>query len=126
MPDNFISGNESYVKLGAVSYQFGKWKIPIDGGTKTFFAFGSNFQRTLPGGIKGQPSVEGAYDQGNMPLTVGALYELHLGWTTGVELVVNARLSTVEFGSEIGAGGEPGGKVTAGFESHGPFSVAFT
>ncbi len=126
MPDNFVSGNDGFVKLGTVDYAFKKWSFPVKGGTKVFFAFGSDFQRTLPGGKGAQITLEGAYDQGNMPLTVGMLYELHLGWSVGVELVVSARLSDPTFSNEIGAGGEPGGQVGVTFDSDGPFTIIFT
>lgn len=126
MPDNFISGNDSYVKLGALAYNFGEWKLPIDGGVKKFFAFGSKFQRTLPGGIAAAPVVSGPYNAGNMPLALHAVYELHLGFAAGVELVVNARVSNIEFGSKIEAGGEPGGQCSVTFESEGDFGITFT
>ncbi len=125
MPDNFISGNDSYVKLGAQSYSFSKWRLPVDGGVKKFFTFGSNFQRTTAGGIAATPVVEGPYNSGNMPLTVNTVYELHLGFAVGVELVLNARLSSVEFSTEISAGGDPG-QCSVTFESDGAFSVSFT
>lgn len=126
MPDNFISGNDAYVKLGVVEYAWKKWTLPVKGGTKVFFAFGSDFQRTLPGGKGAQITCEGAYNQGNMPLTVGVVYELHLGFADSIELVISARLSDPTFSAEIGAGGEPGGQLNAVFDSDGPFSIVFT
>lgn len=125
MANDFISGNDSYVKLGVVAYQFNKWRLPIDGGTKKFFAFGSSFQRTLPGGKSAQPQVSGPYDAGNMPLAVGVVYELHLGWAVGLELVVSARVSNIDYSSEVSAGGEPG-QCSVTFESEGSFTVSFT
>ncbi|AMV27372.1 hypothetical protein VT84_23435 [Gemmata sp. SH-PL17] len=125
MADNWISGNESYVKLGAVSYGFGKWRLPVEGGVKKFFAFGHNFQRTTAGGVSATPVVEGAYNAGNMPLVVNQVYELHLGFAVGVELVLNARLSTVEYSTQISAGDDPG-QVSVTFESDGVFTIAYT
>ncbi|AMV25526.1 hypothetical protein VT84_14100 [Gemmata sp. SH-PL17] len=125
MPDAFISGNDSYVKLGAQSYSFNKWRLPVDGGVKKFFAFGSNKQRTTPGGVAASPVVEGAYNAGNMPLSINVVYELHLGFAIGVELVLNARLASVEYSTEMSAGGEPG-MVSCTFESDGEFTVDFT
>lgn len=125
MADNYISGNEGYILLGAQPYGWKKWGFAVKGGTKVFFAFGSDFQRTLPGGKGAQITCEGAHDQGNMPLAVGTVYELHLGWAAGVELVVNARLADPSFSNEIGSGGEPGGQSSVMFESEGPFSVEF-
>lgn len=126
MPDNFISGNEGFTKLGSVEYSFKKWAFPIKGGTKVFFAFGSDFQRTLPGGKGAQITMEGAYNQGNMPLTIGTVYALHLGWAVGIELTVSARCSDINYSNEIGQGGEPGGQCSVTFESEGPFTVVFT
>ncbi|AWM40309.1 hypothetical protein GobsT_12220 [Gemmata obscuriglobus] len=125
MPDNFISGNNSYVKLGAVAFSFNKWRLPLDGGVKKFFAFGHNFQRTLPGGVAGAPVCEGPYNAGNMPLALGALVVLHLGFAAGVELAVNARVSTIEYSSEISAGGDPA-QCSVGFETDGEFTINFT
>ncbi|MBP3956469.1 hypothetical protein J8F10_14405 [Gemmata sp. G18] len=125
MADNWISGNNSYVRLGAQSYEFGKWRLPVEGGVKKFFAFGHNFQRTTAGGVAATPVVDGAYNAGNMPLTVNALYELHLGFAAGIELALNARLSSVEYSAEISAGGDPG-MVSCTFESDGEFSIIFT
>lgn len=125
MPDNYISGNESYVQLGAVTYNFSKWRLPIDGGVKKFFAFGSNFQRTLPGGIAAQPQVSGPYNQSNMPLVLNTVYVLHLGWAAGIELLLSARVANIEYSTEVSAGGEPG-QCSVTFESEGSFTVSFT
>ncbi len=125
MPDNFISGNDSYVKLGAASYSFGKWRLPVEGGVKKFFAFGHNFQRTTAGGVSATPVVEGPYNAGNMPLVVNQVYEVHLGFAVGVELVLNARLSTVEYSTQISAGDDPG-QVSVTFESDGVFTIAYS
>jgi hypothetical protein len=126
VPDNFISGNEGYVKLGATAYTFGEWQFPVEGGTRKFFAFGSDFQKTLPGGKSAQVTVKGPYNAGNMALVVGDVYEMHLGWAAGVELVVSARLDKVDFGNKIGQGGEPGGQISCTFESEGAFGISFT
>ncbi len=126
MPDNFIGGADSYVKLDALAYNFGKWRLPYDGGVRKFFAFGSNFQRTTAGGISASPVVEGPYNAGNMPLVLNQIYALHLGFAVGIELLLNARLANIEYSSETGQGGEPGGQVTCTFESDGSFTVSFT
>ena len=124
MADNFISGNESYVRLGSLSYSFAKWRLPIDAGVKKFFAFGSAAQRTLPGGYAGTPVCEGPYNAGNMPLALGALVELHLGFAPGVELAVNARIGSIEFSTEVSSGGEPA-QCSVTFETHGDFTISF-
>ncbi|HEY1188103.1 MAG TPA: hypothetical protein VGE74_10625 [Gemmata sp.] len=125
MPDNFISGNNSYVKLGSLSYSFSKWRLPIDSGNKKFFAFGSQAQRTLPGGYAATPVCDGPYNAGNMPLSAGVVYELHLGFAPGVELVVNARVANIEYSAEITAGGDPA-QCSVTFDSHGEFSISYT
>ncbi len=126
MPDNYISGNDGYVKLGIVDYGFGEWSFPVEGGVKRFFAFGSKFQRTLPGGISAQINMKGAYNQGNMPLVLHNVYELHLGWAVGIELTVSGRLDKVHYSNKIGPGGEPGGQCEVTFESEGAFGISFT
>lgn len=126
MSDNFISGNDAYVALDSVEYAFNKWTLPIEGGIRKFFAFGSKFQRTLPGGISSTIQLDGPYNQGNMPLALHALVEVHLGWEQGVELVVPARVANIEFSNAIGQGGEPGGQARVTLESNGEFQVEFT
>lgn len=125
MPDNYISGNDGYVKLGTTEYNFGNWKCSIDPGNKKFFAFGSRFQRTLPGGVAGTITAEGPYNAGNMPLTPGVVYEFHLGYESGLEIVVSARLGPIDFSNAIGAGGDPG-QVSITADSEGEFTIVYT
>jgi hypothetical protein len=124
--DNFISGVDAYVLLGAAPYSFRKWTIPYDGGCRTFFAFGSNFRRTLPGGLSADITLEGAYNQGNMPLVLQQVYPVHLGWEAGIELLTNARVNKITYSNETGQGGEPGGQAVVELLSDGEFEVAFT
>lgn len=126
MPDNFVSGVDGYTKLGAVAYNFGEWEFPVEGGTRKFFAFGHDFQRTLPGGKSAQITMRGAYNAGNMPLAVGVVYQLHLGWMAGIEIVVSGRLDKVRYSNKTGQGGEPGGQAECVFESEGVFGISFT
>lgn len=122
---SFISGNDGYVKLGATSYSFNNWKLTVDPGNKKFFAFGSRFQRTLPGGVAGTISASGPYNSGSTALAPGTVYEFHLGWEAGVEIVVSARLGPVDFTNAVQPGGEPG---TVGItaDSEGTFTISFT
>ena len=126
MADNFISGVQGSFLVDDIAMNFKNWKFPIDGGTRKFFAFGSGFQRTLPGGISAEITAEGAYNQGNMPLALGALGDLVLGWDDNVNLTVTARLSNIEYSNEIGQGGEPGGQCKVTFASDGEFEITFT
>ena len=126
MADNFISGNDGAVTLGSTEYSFKKWTIPIEGGTRRFFAFGSDFQRTLPGGKSAQVVLEGAYNQGNMPLTIGAVVTVTLVWTTLISIGLSARISNIEFSNEIGQGGEPGGQCKVTLDSEGSFTITFS
>lgn len=122
--DNFISGNDAYVKIGVSPYSFGKWGMKIDGGVKSFYHFGSPFRRTLPGGMAATITLEGPYNAGNMPLVVNGIAELHLGWAYGIEIVVFARIANIDYSTEISAGGDPAQcSVTA--ESEGAFQVTF-
>lgn len=125
MPDNFIGGNDSYVKLGAVPYGFNEWTLPVDGGVKKFFAFGTQGQLTVAGGYGADFSMQGVYNAGNFPLVVNNLYDVHLGFAAGIELVVTARLANVEFSTKLSSGGDPAG-VKCSWMSHGNFSLSFT
>lgn len=123
MPDTFYGGDTAYVKLGAASYSFNNWELPIDGGTKKFFAFGSNYQRTTAGGISGEVVCTGPYNVGNMPLVVNTIYELHLGHAPGVEHVVSARLANIKLSSTIDQGGDPD-TIACTFFSDGAFTAS--
>ncbi len=123
MADNYIGGADGYVKLGATAYNFAKWTCEFDPGNIKFFAFGSSFQITLPSGKSAKLSFEGPYNQGNMPLTPGTVYEFHLGWMVGIEIVVSARLGPLKVSNEIKQGGEPA-PVSCEADSHGSFTFA--
>ncbi len=121
----FISGNDGYLKIGALSYSFNEWKLNVEPGNKKFFAFGSAFQQTLPGGCAATITATGPYNAGATPLVPGALAEFHLGWATGIEFVVTARLGAVDWSNKIQPGGDPG---TVGItaDSHGIFAISFS
>jgi hypothetical protein len=125
MPEpNFISGQDMYVQLGSTQYAFSNWTFTIDPGNKKFFAAGSAFQRTLPGGIAGTIEADGPYDSGNMPLQAGQIYEFHLGLETGDEFVVSARLGPVKYKNQV-AGSDPANcSITA--DSDGEFDIDLT
>lgn len=125
MADNFISGVGANVNMDGVDYSFTSWKLPIKSGTKIFFAFGSDFQRTLAGAIGAAVVLEGYYNQGNMPLVIGTLVMLTLTWDTGITLVVQARVGDIDFGAKIDQTEEPGGTVTVTLPTDGPFTVSY-
>ncbi len=123
MADAFVSGNEGYVQLGATRYTFGKWSLAMDFGVKKFNAFGHNFQRTTAGAVAGQITAEGPYNAGNMPLAGNTVYTFHLGFAPGLELLLNARVSNLEYATEIGGTDPSQIKLTA--ESDGEFTIGF-
>lgn len=125
MPDNFIGGNDMYVKLGATPYSFAEWTFTVDGGNKKFYAAGSAAQRTLAGGYAGTIASKGNYNSGNMPLQVGVVYVFHLGIETGDEFTLSARLATVEYHNAVEAGGT-GATCSITADSDGDFDINLT
>lgn len=119
------SGNDAFVKLGATTMAFAKWSLDFDSGNKKFFAFGSAFQRTLEGGKGATITLEGPYDNATMSLTMGTVFEIHLGLTAALELIVSGRLADGSIGTEIAQGGDPAG-ISVKFDSDGSFALAFT
>lgn len=67
-------------------------------------------------------SIDGPYDQGNMPLVCGIQYIFHLGFdsTTGVELAVVAQVDEITPSND--AEGAPNVTITA--QSTGAFSAS--
>lgn len=87
------SGKTGYVKLGAAQYDFDEWTLTTDTDIGKYFILGYGFQLTTDGMNKGVVELKGPHNVGSMAVVQGAVYTFHLGWTTGVELVVPARVS---------------------------------
>jgi hypothetical protein len=123
MPFTPKSGTTGFVKLGAATYAFGKWKLAIKGGTPPVTNFtGGGFQQIVPGVVKGTLTLSGPWDYGNMPLVVNTSYVFHLGLDTGIELVVTAQVSGIEPEDDV----EDAARVTVTAESNGAFTAAIT
>jgi hypothetical protein len=119
----FLSGTTGYVKVGVITYRFGKWKITIKAGTPKVTNFaGSGYQQIVPGVVMATITLSGAYDSGNMPLAANSVYAFHLGMDTGVELAIPAQVSGIEADNDVE--GTPTVSVTA--ESTGVFTAAIT
>jgi len=120
-----VSGNDAFVKLGATTYAFRKWRLNFNAGVKIYHAFGSPAQKTTEGGYGGTITLEGPYDTGAMALVMGTLYTIHLGLTAALELIVAGRLADGELGAEMTPGGDPA-DIAVNFASDGVFAIAFT
>lgn len=127
MAYNPISGNNLTLSLAATAYTFGEWTYTIDGGIKKYFAAGSFFQRTLPGGVAGKITAKGTYDAGNMALAVGTVYAVILGIDSVLTLTFtcSARLASVEYHNVIESGGT-GMSCTIELDTDGSFTLTNT
>ncbi len=123
MPHNYISGKDGYVLVNDAEFAFDKWGLKVKTKTPSVKNFTSQgFEETVKGFTDGTISLSGPYDQGNMPLESGEVYEFHLGWKAGIEIVVNARVQ--EIGPDVNADDADRVSVTA--LSQGVFTAAIS
>lgn len=119
----YLSGKTGYVALGSTPYSFGKWKCSIKSGLPKVTNFKSQgFQALVAGILSSTITLSGPYEVGAMPLVAGQAYEFHLGLDVGIELVVTARIETLEPDNDVE--GAPAVSVTA--QSTGPFTAAIS
>ena len=117
---NVLAGKSGYVNTGGASYSFDKWSAPMKTGLPKTTNFNSGGARTLVVGIlEGDIDLEGPYDEGNMPFTVGSSYTFHLGYTTGVELVITAVVESITPTVSV----EDAQKVSIKAKSNGTFTA---
>jgi hypothetical protein len=90
---NQLSGKIGYTTIGAVSMAFRHWEAPLGVEVLDVSNFlSAGFDQMIVGFFGGTVDLEGAYDQGNMPLICGNLYTFHLGFNqTGlIEILMPA------------------------------------
>lgn len=96
MAFNPLEGFLGAVLLDADELAFDKWELEMNTGLPKVTNFTSNGAQVLVKGIyKGRISLEGPYDQGNMPFSIGAELEFTLQFTEGISIVVNAFIETI-------------------------------
>jgi hypothetical protein len=119
---NFSSTSDSGLASYGNLYAFRRWRLPMDIDLPDVTNFTSAGAYTfIPDCYRGIIELEGAYDAGNMPLTLGGLYSFTLGFqpTVPIALVVPAFVKHVE--ADIDVKREDILKVTAW--SSGPFAA---
>jgi hypothetical protein len=95
---NQLSGKIGYVNIGSTPYAFRHWSVPLKAEILDVSNFlSAGFDQEIVGFFGCKIDLEGPYDEGNMPLTVGALGTFHLGFnaTGAIELLVNAIVDEV-------------------------------
>jgi hypothetical protein len=123
MAFNPISGKDGSVVINNgsdVEYAFGKWSVPMKAGLPKVNNFTSDFQQLVAGLTSGTINLEGPYDGGNMPLTVGTKYTFKLNFNGSIQLSVPAIVETVEPSQDVDDAARV--KVTA--QSTGSFTAA--
>lgn len=108
-----ISGKTGFVKLGTSRYAFNRWSCPIKSNqvkTTNFESLG--FQEVVSCITSAGITCSGPYAPGSMSVVAGQTYTFHLGWTNGLELVVQGNVASVEPDND--AEGVPQLKITVG------------
>jgi hypothetical protein len=123
MAFNPLAGIQGAVKFTATAYAFGKWKATIKNKLGDVSNFtGGGYEQWIAGLTGAKITLEGPYDEGNMPITVGNSYSLVLQFTsTGpITLSLTALCETIEPSVDVQ---NPQG-ITATFQSTGSFTAA--
>lgn len=119
----FLSGKLGYTTINSVSYRFGKWKLRINVPAIKRPTIDSQFQSLADGtGLpNGTLTIDGPYDQGNMPLTAGCVYTFHLGFqlSGSVELLVSAQIEDLIPDNDV----ENAPNISVSAISDGPFLI---
>lgn len=117
-----LSGVTGHVVIEGTAHNFGKWRCSMKNKAVDRAGFLSQgYAANARGRTSGTISLTGPYD-GGLPVTVGEVYEFHLGYTDDLELVVTARVTELTPANDADDG--PVLDVTA--ESTGPFDAAVT
>lgn len=121
MPFNPLAGKFASVTIGTTTYAFSGWSASIKNtlGKVTNFT-GGGYAQFVPGITEAKITLEGPYDEGNMPFVVGNLYVLILGYTDLITLTVGAICETIEPTVDV----EKEQRVKITFQSEGTFTGA--
>ncbi len=118
---NPISGKTGAVLVGSIQYAFGKWEYAMSTGTPKVTNFtGGGYRQIVSGITEGTITVEGPYDEGNMPLTSGNTYTLTLNWNNTISLTGTAILAKLTPSMDV----EDAGRIKCVFEVNGTFTAA--
>jgi hypothetical protein len=121
MADNYISGKSGSVTIAAVAYPFGKWKLAMKSGLPKVTNFSTGGYQLLVSGItQGTITLEGPYNEGNMPLTAGNSYAFVLLWATGISLSCTAFVESIEASTDV----EQAGHIVVTAQTSGAFTAA--
>ena len=119
----FLSGVTGFVKVGAATYAFGKWKLAIKAGNPKVTNFaGGGYQDLVRGVISATLSCSGAYDVGNMPLAAGTTYVFTLGLSPGVQLSASFLVTSLDVDNDV----EDAPRLNITGESTGTFTASIT
>ncbi len=119
----FLSGKDGSVKIGATSFAFGKWRVPLKIGLPKVTNFTSQGAQLLVTGVyAGTVIVEGPWDVGNMPFALGQSAVWLLGVSNAIALSVTGYIESIEPSDDT----EDTPRVTITVQSSGPFTAAIT
>lgn len=120
MPFNPIGGPSGSVLVAGVPYAFGKWRCGMKANLPRVNNFTSAFQQLVVGLKSNSITLEGPYDGGNMPLTVGNSYAFTLRFTAGLDLLITALVAEISPSQDI----EDAARISITCESSGTFTAS--
>jgi hypothetical protein len=123
MAANYLSGVQAAVLIGATPYSFSKWSIPIEIDLPKITNFTSQaFQAIVAAVTRGTITLQGPYNQGNMPFTAGSSYTFILQYTNSVSITVTALIEQIRPDIDV----EDAQRITIVAKSNGTFTAAIT
>lgn len=93
---NYLAGKSASVSVAGTLYRFKKWKLDMKAGVLNVTNFQSGgYREVVPGIIEASLELEGPYDGGNMPLTVGTSYAFTLTYSGAINILVTAMVAKI-------------------------------
>lgn len=120
MPFNPIAGPSGSVTVGGVAYAFGKWRLSLKAGLPKVNNFTSAYQQLVTGLYSATLTLEGPYDGGNMPLTVGTSYAFVCKFNSTYTITVTALVESIDPSQDI----EDAARITVTAQSTGSFTLS--
>jgi hypothetical protein len=122
MAFNPLSGVTGSVKIGALSYAFGKWTLAMKSNALIVNNFtGGGYQQVTGGVLSADLTLDAlTYDQGNMPFSCGTTYTFILGYNATTTVTVAIFIESIEPTVDYD-GAQP---IKISGKSNGPFTAA--
>lgn len=115
----YVSGKLGYVQQNGVNRGFSKWSFPMKAGTPKVTNFNSaGFAAFVVGIAEATGKIDGPYDVGNCPFSLGSTYTFNFGLTNAVFLTASAIVNSIEPNNDV----EDTPHLSIGLQVTGPFT----